>query len=215
MNLIPEQEMFTQRGKIFICWTRRLFMLTGALSLVYVGGTLLTARIFQNRASHMLERQMHAASLQTVEQNGNVATEGEILGRIEIPRIAMSVVVLQGTTPETLRLGVGHIIGTPLPGESGNIGIAGHRDTFFRGLKDIRRGDEILLRTASGVARYDVEWIQITAPGDGGIVASTTDSSLTLVTCYPFHYIGAAPQRYIVHARRQRDQPETYSQGDH
>ena len=82
----------------------------------------------------------------------------------------MSVVVLEGTTSRTLQHGVGHIEGTALPGESGNIGIAGHRDTFFRGLKDIHKDDEILLQTAAGVVRYDVDWIQITAPSDGAIV---------------------------------------------
>ena len=101
------------------------------------------------------------------------------------------------------RLGVGHIEGTALPGEAGNIGIAGHRDTYFRVLKDIRRDDEIQLQTASGVARYDVDWIQITAPRDGDIVSPTSESALTLVTCYPFYYIGAAPERFVVHARRQ------------
>jgi sortase A len=98
---------------------------------------------------------------------------------------------------------VGHIKGTALLGEPGNIGIAGHRDTFFRGLKNLHTDDIILLQTAAGIVRYEVDWIQITAPDDGGIIASATESSLTLVTCYPFHYIGAAPERYVVHARRQ------------
>jgi sortase A len=98
---------------------------------------------------------------------------------------------------------VGHINGTSLPGESGNIGIAGHRDTFFRSLKDIHRDDIILLHTATGIAKYEVDWIQITAPNDGDIVSLTTESGLTLVTCYPFYYIGAAPERFVVHARRQ------------
>jgi sortase A len=113
------------------------------------------------------------------------------------------VVVLQGTTSKTLLLGVGHIEGTALPGEAGNIGIAGHRDTYFRVLKDIHRNDEILLQTVTGIARYEVDWIQITTPGDGGIVLPTSKSALTLVTCYPFHYIGAAPERFVVHAHMQ------------
>jgi sortase A len=100
-------------------------------------------------------------------------------------------------------LGAGHIEGTALPGEAGNVGIAGHRDTFFRRLKDLHNDDEILLQTTAGIAQYKVDWIQITAPSDGAIVASTSDSSLTLVTCYPFHYIGAAPERYVIHAIRQ------------
>jgi sortase A len=164
---------------------------------------LFNAWCFQNIASHALEEQIHAEEQHTFVQARNTIQEGDVLGRIEIPKIALSVVILQGTTAQTLRLGVGHIEGTALPGESGNIGIAGHRDTFFRSLKDIHRDDMILLQTASGVFSYKVDWIQITAPGDGGIVASTTKSALTLVTCYPFHYVGAAPERFVVHAYRQ------------
>jgi len=171
--------------------------------MAYVALTLFNARLFQNAASHTLEGQIRAEEQHTSVPSAATAKEGDVLGRIEIPRISLSVVILQGTTSKTLRLGVGHIDGTALPGTSGNIGIAGHRDTFFRGLKDIHKDDRILLQTPSGIARYEVDWIQITGPDDGGIVGSTKDSTLTLVTCYPFHYIGAAPERYIVHAHRQ------------
>jgi sortase A len=82
------------------------------------------------------------------------------------------------------------------------MGIAGHRDTYFRPLKDIRQNDDIQIQTPTGLAKYKVDWIQITAPGDGGIVAVTSNSSLTLVTCYPFYYVGSAPERYVVHAHR-------------
>jgi sortase A len=203
MILITERETFIKCGQRFIRWTRRIFMLTGALALAFVAATLFNAWCFQNIASHALEEQLHAEEQHTFVQARNTIQEGDVLGRIEIPKIALSVVILQGTTAQTLRLGVGHIEGTALPGESGNIGIAGHRDTFFRSLKDIHRDDMILLQTASGVFSYKVDWIQITAPGDGGIVASTTKSALTLVTCYPFHYVGAAPERFVVHAYRQ------------
>jgi len=184
-------------------WMQRLLMITGILALFYVGLTLLSAKLYQNAAVHALEQRIHAEEQHTASQPAPAAKEGDALGRIEIPRLGLSVVVLQGTTSKTLLLGVGHIEGTALPGEAGNIGIAGHRDTYFRVLKDIRRNDEILLQTAAGVARYEVDWIQITAPGDGGIVLPTTKSALTLVTCYPFHYIGAAPERFVVHAHIQ------------
>jgi sortase A len=126
-----------------------------------------------------------------------------VLGRIQVQRLGISVIILQGTTAQTLRLGVGHIDGTALPGQPGNIGIAGHRDTYFRGLKDIRNDDQILVETATGVDRYEVDSLQITTPSDVAVLAPTTASALTLVTCYPFHYIGAAPERFIVHAHRQ------------
>jgi sortase A len=178
-------------------------MLAGVLALAYVALALFNAWQFQRAASRTLENQIHAEEQHAILPAGHPAKEGDLLGRMEIPSIGVSVMILQGTTPQTLRLGVGHIDGTALPGESGNIGIAGHRDTFFHGLKDIRRDDEIQLQTVDEIARYKVDWIQITAPSDGGIVSLTTESGLTLVTCYPFHYIGAAPERYVVHARRQ------------
>jgi len=130
------------------------------------------------------------------------AKEGDVLGRIEIPRLGMTVAILVGTTSQTLRLGVGHIEGTSLPGEPGNIGISGHRDTYFRALKDIRAKDEIQIETATGLSRYEVESVQIVAPNDTGVLAPSAESTITLVTCYPFHFIGAAPERYIVRARR-------------
>lgn len=178
-------------------------MLSGVLAVAYVAFTLINARIFQDAASLALNDQMHAAEFQPAAQARNAVKEGDVLGRMEISRIGLSVIILQGTTSKTLRLGVGHIDGTALPGEPGNIGIAGHRDTFFRGLKDVHRGDEILLHSTAGFTRYEVDWIQITAPGDGGIVSLGTESGLTLVTCYPFYYIGAAPERFVVHAHKQ------------
>jgi sortase A len=203
MTGTAEQERFAKRGSQFLRWTRRVFLITGILALSYVGLTLLNARFYQKAAGHALDQRIDAQEQHTVSPSASAVKEGDALGRIKIPRLGLSVVVLQGTTSKTLLLGVGHIEGTALPGEAGNIGIAGHRDTYFRGLKDIRRDDEILLQTATGVVRYDVDWIQITAPGDGGIVLPSTESALTLVTCYPFHYIGAAPERYVVHAHRQ------------
>jgi sortase A len=177
-------------------------LITGILALSYVALTLIGAKIYQRYAALTLDKQIHTEEQRKFALPAPIINDGGVLGRIEIPRINVSVVVLQGTKSQTLRLGVGHIKGTALPGEPGNIGIAGHRDTFFRALKDIRKDDEIQLQTANGIASYDVDWIRITAPSDVGILAPTTESSLTLVTCYPFYYIGAAPKRYIVHAHR-------------
>jgi sortase A len=113
------------------------------------------------------------------------------------------VAILEGTKSRTLRLGVGHIKGTAFPGEPGNIGIAGHRDTFFRGLRDIRSSDEIQIQTANGLSRYEVDWVRIVAPETIGVLAPSPESAITLVTCYPFHYIGAAPERFVVHAHKE------------
>jgi sortase A len=103
-----------------------------------------------------------------------------------------------------LRLGVGHIEGTALPGGSGNIGIAGHRDTHFRGLKDIRTNNEIKVQTAAGLSHYKVDWVKVVAPDNISILAPSASSAVTLVICFPFHYIGAAPERYVVHAIKEQ-----------
>ena len=122
------------------------------------------------------------------------------LAALEIPAIRLQVPVLEGTDDLTLNQGVGHIEGTPLPGKGGNVGIAGHRDGFFRGLKDIREGDTIELITQTGSSRYFVDEILIVSPDDTWVLRPRPSASLTLVTCYPFYFVGSAPQRFIVHA---------------
>jgi sortase A len=131
------------------------------------------------------------------------APEGSVLGRIEIPRVGVSSLVLEGVSGPTLRRGVGHIAGTPLPRVTrlpGNLGLAGHRDTVFRGLKDIRKGDSINLDTLSGTYSYVVDWAQVVDPDDVGVLAASNQPELTLVTCYPFYYVGSAPERFVVRA---------------
>lgn len=190
-------------GQRLLWWTRRVFLICGVGALSYIGLTLLGAKNYQKNAELILEKQIFAQEEHHINLSREVVKEGDVLGRIEIPRIGLSVMVLQGTTSRTLLHGVGHIDGTALPGEPGSIGIAGHRDTYFRRLKDIRANDEIQIQTAAGIATYKVDWIQITVPSDGGIVSLTNESALTLVTCYPFHFVGAAPERFVVHAHRQ------------
>jgi sortase A len=203
MIRINEQMLFTARNQRFLRWSRYILLIAGILALLYVAITLIGARIYQINALSILDKEIQVENKQNAEQPVLAIIEGDVLGRIDIPRIGISVAILQGTTSRTLRLGVGHINGTALPGEPGNIGIAGHRDTYFRALKDIREGDEIRLQTSTGIAKYVVDRIQITSPSNVGVLAPTANSSLTLVTCYPFYYIGAAPNRFIVHAHRQ------------
>jgi sortase A len=180
-----------------------LLLIGGVLAVSYVVVNLLTAKLFQQAAGKSIDMQIHAQEQHNGNRPSAVAKQGEILGRIEIPRLGMMVAIVEGTTSRTLRLGVGHIKGTALPGEPGNAGIAGHRDTYFRALKDIRVQDDIQIQTATGLSHYEVDRVQIVAPGDTGILAPSAGSDLTLVTCYPFHYIGAAPQRFVVHAHRE------------
>lgn len=124
----------------------------------------------------------------------------ETLAVLRIPKINLEVPLLNGTDQFTLNRGVGRIRGTSFPGEAGNIGIAGHRDGFFRGLKDISTGDEIELVTPSKTDVYVVDRIRITNPSDLSGLQPRAKTSLTLVTCYPFYFVGPAPRRYVVEA---------------
>ncbi len=126
---------------------------------------------------------------------------------LSIPRIDLRVPVLEGTDELTLNRGVGRIEGTARIGEPGNIGIAGHRDGFFRGLKELAEGDVLDLTTAEGNASYLVDRILIVNPEDVQVLETRSAHSLTLVTCYPFYFVGSAPQRYIVQASRATQFP--------
>lgn len=122
------------------------------------------------------------------------------LAVLRIAKLQLEVPVLEGTDELALNRGVGHIVGTVRPGEAGNVGIAGHRDGFFRGLKDVAPGDKIELVGPSRTDRYIVDRIVLVQPDDVSVLQTRPVSSLTLVTCYPFYYVGSAPQRYIVQA---------------
>jgi sortase A len=118
--------------------------------------------------------------------------DGDLFGRLEIPRLNMSVMVMEGDEDSILRLGAGHVPGTPMA-------IAGHRDTFFRPLKDIQPSDTILLTTPDGTQEYHVVSTRIVEPTDTSVLDEKSNE-LTLVTCYPFYYVGPAPKRFIVQA---------------
>jgi sortase A len=189
------------RGGEFLLWMRRLLFIAGTFAVSYVALTLLYAKLYQDAAGNALEEQI-AAQQHEMSPSRVMANEGDVLGRIEIPRLGVKVEILEGTTSRTLRLGVGHIEGTALPGEPGNIGIAGHRDTYFHALKDIRTNDEIQIQTATGLSRFEVDLVEIVDPGDTRALAPAAGSAVTLVTCYPFYYFGAAPKRFVVHAHK-------------
>ena len=129
------------------------------------------------------------------------------VGMIEIPAIGLATRVLEGSDARILRLSVGHIPGTALPGPSGNVGLAGHRDTYFRSLRRIKVGDEIRLTTAAGTFKYRVISFRVVLPNAIEVLNDTQLPTLTLVTCCPFDFIGTAPQRLIVHAEMIPDPP--------
>ena len=130
---------------------------------------------------------------------------GSLVGRIDIPRLGVAALVREGDDTATLRRSVGHIPQTALPGQPGNSGLAGHRDTFFRGLRNARIGDQITVTTPSAVLRYVIRHTRVVEPDDVSVLKPTSGRTLTLVTCYPFSYLGAAPQRFIVQAEMTDD----------
>jgi sortase A len=134
-----------------------------------------------------------------------------LLGLIEIPRLDAAAIVEEGVETSTLWKAVGHMPGTALPGERGNAVLAAHRDTYFSGLGDLKVGDLVSFKSPTATYSYRVESTRIVEPDDAGVLSATKEPTLTLVTCYPFHYIGNAPQRYVVTAREEQE-PSSQSQ---
>ncbi len=221
---IKWQRFLPARTSSVLSWSRALFFIIGILALGYVGLALLDARVYQadqtRRFEEALKRlrpatgsgeHLYTSSLPLdlaeedaarVKSLGVAVREGTPLGRIEISTIGLAAMMMEGIDEGTLRRAVGHIPGTPLPGQPGNVALAGHRDTFFRGLRNIRVNDEITLTTLSGSYRYRVDSTQVVEPEETEVLDNDDDDVLTLVTCYPFNFVGSAPRRFIVRAHR-------------
>ncbi|MEO8050489.1 MAG: class D sortase [Acidobacteriota bacterium] len=180
-------------------WSRIVLYSAGAGMLGYCAFVLADTWMYQEQANQLFER----AHLQNaaIPGPGASATDG-LLGRMEIPRLGMSMIVAEGTKDSTLRRAGGHISGTSFPGGGGNIGIAGHRDTLFRPLRNVRAKDVITITTLGGEYRYRVVSTEIVSPSDVTVLQSDGHEVLTLVTCYPFYFVGPAPDRFIVRAER-------------
>jgi sortase A len=205
--LITRQMPPPKRNNRFLRWGRDAFLTVGVLTLGYSGFVVLDTKLYQVvQASHFQQElesvSPPSVSAERVRQLPVPPTPGGVLGRIEITRIGLSAMISEGTDGRTLRRAVGHIPGTPLPGQQGNVVIAGHRDTFFRALGNIHNEDEITLTTLNGTYRYLVDSIQVVAPEDTQVLDGSDDTILTLVTCYPFYFVGPAPKRFIVRAHK-------------
>jgi sortase A len=204
-------------------WIERALLIYGFLLLVVYGGIQLESSLSSRTALKSFAAHESSASFAaTAIEEDNASTEidrnifnenpahayeenqpnpvAQPMGVLEIPKIHLAVPLLDETDALTLNHAVGRIAGTARPGEQGNIGIAGHRDGFFRGLKNVKLGDAIELRTVSATATYVVDQIKIVRPTEVSVLRPRETPSLTLVTCYPFSFIGSAPQRYIVMA---------------
>jgi sortase A len=125
-----------------------------------------------------------------------------LIGRLSVPRLHLSAMVREGIDRNTLQVAIGHIPATALPGQAGNVGVAGHRDTFFRGLKDLKTQDEIQFSTLNGDFKYIVVSLIVVEPDNVAALAPSSENVLTMVTCYPFSYVGSAPKRFVVRARQ-------------
>jgi sortase A len=185
-----------------------MLLLTGAIELGYSAYVIIDANAYQAIERRRLEsaRQQVSAALSArhdplLASTISAVVDGASIGEIRIPRLGLMAIIAQGESPGVLRRAVGHLADTPLPGERGNVVLAGHRDTLFRALKQIQAGDAITLNTQSGSFEYLVEWSAIVGPGDVAVMQSTRRPSLTLITCYPFSYVGPAPERFVVRAR--------------
>jgi len=192
------------RSDAIFRWLERGLLVVALAAIGYCVGVMGGAALYQARESRQLDEILRGAS-STTPAGAHVpaaAANRRVLGRIEIPSLGVSTMVRDGEDARTLQLAVGHIAGTALPGHDGNVGLAGHRDTFFRRLADIRPGDLIRLVTTQHTFVYRVEKTQVVEPGDVWVLDPTPEQALTLVTCFPFSYIGSAPQRFIVRASR-------------
>ena len=182
------------------------FAIAGFAALGYCASVWIGAAVYQSQQARRFAAEARIRSVgrapHKVPPAPLAVQNGGLIGRLEIPRIAMNVMVVEGVDPHDLRHAVGHIPGTALPGEGGNVALAGHRDTFFRPLRSIRRDDTITLRTLDGAYRYRVLDTKVVAPDDVQVLDPTGRDTLTLVTCFPFYYVGSAPKRFIVRAER-------------
>jgi sortase A len=195
MNPLPQPTRAVSSTRMDILRGACYFFLAfGLLALGYAGFVFADSHAYQ------------ALEMKKFKQAGRLSeprvfVEGDVIGEIQVPRLRLNAMVVQGDSPANLKRAVGHLTKSALPGEWGNVALAGHRDTFFRPLRDIRLGDEIRFKTRERSFEYRVESIEVVAPTDIRVLQSSTGHDLTLLTCFPIYYIGPAPKRLVVRAR--------------
>lgn len=184
--------------------------LAGVLALGTCAAALAEERFYQDAQARALERvrskPRRGPETAVARDPGRTAggLDPAFVARLEIPRLRLAAFVREGDGPRTLRIAVGHVPGTALPGQPGNVCLAAHRDGFFRGLASLRPGDSVRLVTRTATYAYHVDDARIVDPDETGLLAPTAMPTLTLVTCYPFAWIGPAPRRYVVTARLEK-----------
>lgn len=190
-------------NRSWFAWTLLVF---GLACLMRCGWLVAREESFQQEQSWVFERDLSVRPSPSVRPMSHALSGGTVvpslIGRLEIARVKLSAMVVEGHDEDTLNVAVGHLPDTPFPWQSGNSTLAGHLDTFFRPLKDVRVGDEIVLTSLHGELHYRVEKTVIVDRQDPSVLKPSTRPMLTLVTCFPFFYVGHAPRRFIVQARR-------------
>jgi sortase A len=197
------------RGATPLLWIERLLLSIAAVSLGWYVFAQAAAAREQASLSSELERQAASiavpgsapGAVRPAAGDSHVSgppAHGALVGRVEVPRLGLSAMAREGVDTRTLKRAVGHVPGTALPGQPGNAAFAGHRDTFFRKLKGVRKGDAIVVTTEAGRYTYTVRETRVVRPSDVSVLDPTGEPAVTLVTCYPFSYIGSAPERFIV-----------------
>jgi sortase A len=190
-----------------------MFEFVGAVILGYTVFLLARAQVFQTYSKWAFNQFLQSSQSGVQRSSGSqpifprasahpAPPLESLIGQIEIPRLHLTTMIVEGDDEPELSVGAGHLPGSALPGEAGNVVIAAHRDTFFRPLRKISKNDRIVLTTISGSFPYRVDSVQITGPDDVGVLRASNEPTLTLVTCYPFSFVGPAPSRFIVHARK-------------
>jgi sortase A len=175
------------------------FLACGVGSLGYSGYVFADAHRYQAQQPSAFEESRSGRT--SLAQSPRIFADGGTIGEMEIPRLEMKLIVAQGDSPATLQRAVGHVSNSALPGESGNVILAAHRDSFFRPLRNVRSGDVVTVKTLDAEYEYKVASTAIVSPDDLETLQATSKPMLTLITCYPFYYIGAAPKRFVVRAR--------------
>jgi sortase A len=175
----------------------RLFWMAATCGAVYLCFIYLQAHAYQTRSTRVASY--------AIAQSGLTSS---VMGKIEIPELNLSAAILQNYDPDSLRKGVGHIPNTAMPGGLGTVGLAGHRDTFFRPLQRISPHAEIRLLVPGGIYHYIVDSTEIVTPDRVDVLETGMRPELILITCFPFDYIGAAPKRFIVHAHLLSASPD-------
>jgi len=195
--------------RCILTWLERAFWTAGCCALGYYVFASIHASLTQRQLAQSFEEsRTHVGVPAQATLNNSTAdlqkaptqSRSGLVGRLEIPNLNLSSVILEGVGSQILRVGLGHVPGTSMPGQPGNVVIAGHRDTFFRPLRRMKICDELSIDTTTRTYYYQVRSFEIVDPHNVNALRFHNRDELTLITCYPFSYIGPAPKRFVVHA---------------